>query len=219
MREPLWRQQLWQQVIRVVLLLAVFSPLAAQAGVVLSVGDGDTITVRQSGIRTKVRLACIDAPETAQRPYGQQSRQKLKALIPVGSTVRLREKTKDRYGRTVAEVFQGERNINQSMVGSGNAFVYWQYIGGCDRGSYSRLEKQARGMRLGVWSVSGGVQRPWDFRRNRRTGSSSNSSQGTTRTRWRCKDIGSWTKAQQLLSQGHTYLDRDKDGEACEGLR
>ena len=90
--------------IRAILLLAVFSPLTAQAVIVLSVGDGDTITVRQGGTRTKVRLACIDAPETAQRPYGQQSRQKLKALIPVGSTVRLREKTKDRYGRTVAEV-------------------------------------------------------------------------------------------------------------------
>ena len=201
------------------LLLLVFSPLAVQAYIVLSVGDGDTITVLQGGTKTTVRLACIDAPETAQRPFGHQPRQKLKALIPVGSTVRLHEKTQDRYGRTVAEVFQGERNINQTMVDSGNAFVYWQYIGGCDRGSYSRLENQARGMRLGVWSVSGGVQRPWDFRRNRRTASSSNSSQGTTRTRWRCKDIGSWTKAQQLLRQGHTYLDRDKDGEACEGLR
>jgi len=206
-------------VIRAILLLAFFSPLVAQAGVVISVGDGDTITVRQGGTRTKVRLACIDAPETAQRPYGQQSRQKLKALIPVGSTVRLREKTKDRYGRTVAEVFQGERNINQTMVGSGNAFVYWQYIGGCDRGTYSRLENQARGMRLGVWSMSGGIQRPWDFRRSRRSGTAPNSSSGTTRTRWRCKDIGSWTKAQQLLRQGHTYLDRDRDGEACEGLR
>ena len=121
MREPVWRQQLWQQVIRVVLLLAVLSPLAAQAGVVLSVGDGDTITVRQGGIRTKVRLACIDAPETAQRPHGQQSRQKLKDLIPVGSTVKLREKTNDRYGRTVGELFLAgphitRRNVQQQIL-------------------------------------------------------------------------------------------------------
>ena len=27
------------------------------------------------------------------------------------------------------------------------------------------------------------------------------------------------TQAQQLLKEGHTYLDRDRDGEACESLR
>ena len=63
------------------LLLLVFSPLAVQANIVLSVGDGDTITVLEGGTKTKVRLACIDAPETAQRPFGQQSRKKLKAAF------------------------------------------------------------------------------------------------------------------------------------------
>ena len=32
---------------------------------VLSIGDGDTIRVRQAGKALTVRLACIDAPETA----------------------------------------------------------------------------------------------------------------------------------------------------------
>ena len=36
--------------------------------------------------------------------------------------------------------------------------------------------------------------------------------------RYKCADIGDWNLAQTLLSQGHTYLDRDKDGEACEVL-
>ena len=34
----------------------------------------------------------------------------------------------------------------------------------------------------------------------------------------RCGDIGDWSKAQQLLIEGHTYLDRDNDGQACEAL-
>ena len=34
----------------------------------------------------------------------------------------------------------------------------------------------------------------------------------------RCADIGDWSKAQKLLLTGHSYLDRDKDGEACEAL-
>lgn len=37
--------------------------------------------------------------------------------------------------------------------------------------------------------------------------------------RWRCREVGSWERAQQLLREGHTYLDGDGDGEACEALR
>lgn len=35
--------------------------------------------------------------------------------------------------------------------------------------------------------------------------------------RYRCREIDSVAKAQELLRQGHTYL--DGDGEACESLR
>ena len=42
--------------------------------VVLSIGDGDTIRVRQDGRTVTVRLACIDAPELTQSPYGAQAR-------------------------------------------------------------------------------------------------------------------------------------------------
>ena len=36
--------------------------------------------------------------------------------------------------------------------------------------------------------------------------------------KYKCADIGDWNLAQKLLNQGHSYLDRDKDGEACEVL-
>ncbi len=38
------------------------------------------------------------------------------------------------------------------------------------------------------------------------------------REKYRCADIGNWSQAQELLLQGHSYLDRDNDGEACEAL-
>ena len=199
-------------------LLLVTAP--AHAASVLSVGDGDTITVTDGSRRIKVRLACIDAPETSQSPYGMEARKALQVLLPIGSQVTLNSKATDRYGRSVAEVFKGSANINQSLVGSGNAFVYWQYISGCDRQTYSRLENDARLKRLGVWSVPGGIQRPWDYRRIRRGGSSASSGGGGSSSgRYRCKEIGSWSKAQDLLRQGHRYLDGDGDGEACESLK
>lgn len=37
----------------------------------LSVGDGDTLRVQAGGRAITIRLACIDAPETAQSPWGQ----------------------------------------------------------------------------------------------------------------------------------------------------
>ena len=192
----------------------------------LSVGDGDTIRVTGTGgvSKTTVRLACIDAPETSQTPYGNDARRALQGELAIGTEVSLRTKATDRYGRTVAEVLKGTTNINQALVQSGVAFVYWQYIEGCDRETYSRLENEARLKSLGVWAVPGGSQRPWDYRRGRKSSNaganeSSAANIGQNRSRYRCKQIGSWAKAQELLKQGHSYLDGDGDGEACEGLK
>ena len=150
--------------------LSFLTPVAAAEFRVLSIGDGDTIRVSSPSDTRKitVRLACIDAPETSQAPYGNDARQALQAELPVGTTVSLRPKATDRYGRTVAEVLRGTTNINQALVAAGVAFVYWQYIEGCDRETYSRLENEARLKSLGIWAMPGGIQRPWDYRRGRK---------------------------------------------------
>jgi len=217
------------------LSLAALAPFsqAATAATVLSIGDGDSISVLERGQKLKVRLACIDAPETAQSPFGVASRNQLKALLPIGSTVSLRVQAVDRYGRSVAEVI-GKVTVNLAMVQSGQAFVYRQYLGRCDRGAYLAAERQAQAQRLGVWAVSGGMTRPWDFRhggaghrsagavRARASSSAPVSSRrtdqpsGATTT---CKQIGSFARAQELLRQGHSTLDRNGDGVACEGLQ
>jgi endonuclease YncB( thermonuclease family) len=167
---------------KVLLVVAALTALAWPAGVagqgvtamVLSIGDGDTIRVRQAGKALTVRLACIDAPETAQGTYGQQARSYLQQRLPVGREIGLEVKTTDRYGRSVAEVI-GKSRVNLAMVQSGQAFVYRQYLGRCDRGAYLAAERQAQAQRLGVWAVNGGITRPWDFRHGgggqRRSGS------------------------------------------------
>ena len=184
---------------------------------VLSIGDGDTIRVRQAGRALTVRLACIDAPETAQTPWGQQARLYLQQRLPIGREVSLEVKTTDRYGRTVAEVFS-DININLVMVEDGQAFAYRQYLGGCDAKEYLDAEFRASRHRYGVWQVPGGITRPWDFRRGRRPAAIPD---GTTPDgrRYRCSEIGSYARAQELLRQGHTYLDGNGDSEACESLR
>ena len=215
--------------------LAVLGPLCqeATAATVLSIGDGDTISVLERGQKLKVRLACIDSPETAQTPFGMASRNQLKALLPLGSTVSLRVQAVDRYGRSVAEVI-GKGIVNLAMVQSGQAFVYRQYLGRCDRGAYLAAERQAQAQRLGVWAVPGGITRPWDFRHggagqrsagfvpaaaSSSTNVSSPQAVQPSGAKITCKQIGSFARAQELLRQGHSYLDRNGDGVACEGLR
>ncbi len=160
----------------VLLALSFAAPAAAAELKVLSIGDGDTIRVTGTTDvnKTTVRLACIDAPETSQAPYGNDARRALQGELAIGTEVSLRTKATDRYGRTVAEVLKGTTNINQALVQSGVAFVYWQYIEGCDLETYSRLENEARLKSLGVWAVPSGIQRPWDYRKNRKAGSGAN---------------------------------------------
>ena len=201
----------------------------AGAATVLSVGDGDTVRVMEGSQRLTIRLACIDAPETAQRPYGPASRQLLQQLLPLGSNVSLRIQTRDRYGRTVAEVFRDGRSVNLAMVSSGQAFAYRKYLAACDSRAYLGAETEAQRQRRGVWSVPGGIQKPWDWRHGTTgtattplatpAGGSSTGSAVVVGHRYKCKEIGSYDRAQELLREGHTYLDKNGDGIACKSLR
>ena len=196
---------------------AVAAPAASYRATVVSVGDGDTLRVQAEGRSITIRLACIDAPETAQSPWGQQSRAYLMQRLPRGREVSIQPHTTDRYGRTVAEVIS-DINVNLVMVEDGQAFAYRRYLKGCDAKEYLDAEFRASRHRYGVWQQEGGITRPWDFRRGR---TAAVNPDGTTPggRRYRCKEIGSYARAQELLRQGHTYLDSNGDGEACESLR
>ena len=133
------------------------------AATMVSVGDGDTIRVSEGSRRITIRLACIDAPESSQRPWGARSTAFLKQLTPVGSEGTLRVQTTDRYGRTVAELLNHRGNVNQLMVEAGQAFAYRQYLVKCDAQKYLKREADAKRKGNGIWSVGpSGITRPWD---------------------------------------------------------
>lgn len=134
----------------------------------VSVGDGDTVRVTsRQGEKVTIRLACIDAPETSQGNSGKWSTHTLKSLIQ-GKSISLKPQVKDRYGRTVAEIYVGNRNINLQMVQAGAAYVYRQYLKQCDRDAYFRAEDAATKKGLGVWGPYKPAQVPWEYRRSRR---------------------------------------------------
>ena len=132
------------------------------------IGDGDTIRVTdKSGDKVTVRLACIDAPEISQGTSGKWSTKTLKGMIQ-GKSITLKPQIKDRYGRTVAEIYVGSTNINLQMVRNGAAFTYRQYLKQCDRDAYLNAESMAKREKQGVWGPSQ-TQLPWEYRRSRRT--------------------------------------------------
>ncbi|MEB3168675.1 MAG: thermonuclease family protein [Synechococcaceae cyanobacterium] len=156
------------------LLLVLVAALPAAGGTptlkveVISIGDGDTIHVRQAERDITVRLACIDAPEKAQRPWGQQARDSLMQRLSRGREVSIHPHATDRYGRLVAEVFS-DVNVGLAMVEGGQAFAYRRYLNGCAAKGYLDAEFRASQRHHGVWQLDGGITRPWDFRRSRRS--------------------------------------------------
>jgi endonuclease YncB( thermonuclease family) len=130
------------------------------AGLVMSVHDGDTITVAEESIR----LASIDAPELDQA-YGQQSRAQLAAMV-LGQTVTVTYAGKDRYNRVVGTVFTLDcRNTNLRQVASGAAWYYEAYrceIDSHQRTALAMAQASAKAAALGLWATP--AVAPWFYR-------------------------------------------------------
>jgi endonuclease YncB( thermonuclease family) len=126
--------------------------------------DGDTATFDCSGEKTKVRFNCIDTPEMKQKHWGRFSRDYLRGLLPLNARVKLDVKEKDRYGRSVADVYHNGQNINLMMVHSGHANVYRKY---CKDNRFIKAAKEAESAGVGIWSEPGLHQTPWLWRRRK----------------------------------------------------
>ena len=94
--------------------------------------DVDTCTTKNG---EKIRLACIDAPEiqgkNAEPIKAKKSKEFLNNLF-LNKKVFIKRITTDRYGRTVAELFIDDINIQKLLVNKGYAKVYERYSYQCD---------------------------------------------------------------------------------------
>ena len=184
-------------------------------GKVVSIIDGDTVTVLTYDKQTKVRLAEIDTPEKNQ-PYGQKAKKALSDFI-FGKTVRVEVDTIDRYGRTVGTIFSDGQNINKEMVKAGHAWVYIQYAK--DKTLFA-LEKNAKENQSGLWALPEGERiAPWKWRRGKRSIEKESNLSFQCESKTTCRQMQSCAEARYyLMNCGLTRLDRDKDGTPCESL-
>lgn len=141
------------------LLLCPLPLLADFSGKCVSVSDGDTITVLTAeNTQIKVRLYGIDCPEKKQ-DFGQKAKEFTSSLV-FGKQVDVKEREKDRYGRTIGKIYQDGKYINLEIVKAGFAWHYKQYSKDTD---LAEAEGRARESKTGLWS--GKPIPPWEFRR------------------------------------------------------
>lgn len=123
--------------------------------------DGDNITLVDRGIKTKVHLACIDAPELLQAEGGH-ARQVLQNILD-DEEIFVRVFKKDKFGRYNGEVLAGGQNANKVMVSLGLA--HYDRLQEKDCQGYAEIELKAQSDRLGVWANGTDVMLPSQFRR------------------------------------------------------
>ena len=144
-------------------LLLLPSLTNALTGKVISVADGDTITVLDSSNRQhKIRLYGIDCPESKQA-FGNAAK-KLTSSLTYKKTATVTEYDTDRYGRTVGVVQVNGVNVNEEIIRAGYAWQYQKYCKESFCGDWLNIEGQARNAKIGLWGDSDPVP-PWDWRK------------------------------------------------------
>lgn len=147
----------------ILLLHLIFFPSLGQAqtirGKVISVADGDTITILTSQKKQiKIRLYGIDTPEKAQA-FGKQAK-KFTASLVARKNVTVTVHDTDKYGRSVGVVNVGNINVNQELLRTGYAWQYRKYCKDSFCDDWLELEKRAQVSRVGLWSDKNAVA-PW----------------------------------------------------------
>jgi endonuclease YncB( thermonuclease family) len=134
-----------------------------RSATVLSVRNGQELRVQMAGseLPRRVRLACVQAPRPGQVPWAGQAQRQLRQALPAGSEVSLELRGIDDFNREVALVRRNGRDVAIPLLESGAVFHYGATSGGCVNLSYRAVEGTARSRAVGVWSVPGGIERPW----------------------------------------------------------
>lgn len=142
-------------------------PGGAYQARVVAVHDGDTLTVLDAAqTRHKIRMAQIDAPELSQ-PYGQAAKQALSGLV-YGRVVSVQPHATDRYSRTVATVVVSGTDINRTLVKTGAAWAYLDYL---NDSTLATDQAAAQTAHKGLWALQADQRTPpWEYRAHQRDG-------------------------------------------------
>jgi len=135
------------------LVLLGTSHAATLEGRTVKITDGDTLQVLLSnGLKEKVRLIGIDAPEKAQQPWGKQATAALERMVK-NQWVRLETDAtpRDRYGRLLAYVYVGQTFVNLELMKQGNAVLLTYPPNVAHAEEFRAAQERAQALGLGIW--------------------------------------------------------------------
>ena len=144
------------------LLLFLTLPVLANAGQykVIRIVDGDTIVIMYDGKHEKVRLLCVNTPESVHPdkkqniPMGKVASKYTEKKL-TGKHVKLEfeiDRLRGNHGRLLAYVFVNGQNFNLVLVRQGLSPYYTKY-GRSKKydAEFRAAEKQARKEKLNIW--------------------------------------------------------------------
>ena len=129
------------------------------AAKVITVHEGDLLTIRHDGRSQTIYLKDIDCPDLKQ-PYGKQAKHATAAFVGNREVV-VRALVRDKQGRVSAEVLLHDgRSVGHELVKEGLA--WWQRSASNDA-SLEVVEELARASRKGLWADANPVP-PWRWK-------------------------------------------------------
>ena len=131
---------------------------------VVTVHEGDRLTIHHDGRNETIYLKDIDCPDLKQ-PYGKQAKLVTAAFIGHRDVV-VRGLKRDKQGRVSAEVFLHDgRNVGHELLKEGLA--WWRRSASSDAG-LELVEELARASGKGLWADSDPVP-PWKWKAPKKT--------------------------------------------------
>ena len=130
--------------------------------------DGDSLHCVEDGER--VRLLLIDAPESAQVPWGDSAKAALASLLPQGVEARVEYdvERRDDYGRLLAYLWLDDgRMVNEAMAEAGYVVLLYYPPNGRYRARIEAAVEAARTDHRGLWATPAFDCLPVDFRAGR----------------------------------------------------
>ncbi len=127
-------------------------PPPPEKGEVSSVYDGDTVTL-ESG--DKIRLRWVNTPELKPKEaYGIEARELAKSLVlDEEVTLITNEDPRDGYGRIVAGIRLGDKDLSTELLEQGLAHLFIIPPDDTDLTAMVAAQSRAQAAKLGIWST------------------------------------------------------------------
>ena len=197
---------------------------------VISVADGDTVTVTAGTNKLKIRMIWIDAPESSRSRFGyiecywKESWDYLKNMLD-WKTVQLEydlsQWKTDIYNRTLAYVHYNWENINQKLIAEWYAWEYLYDESYKYQEDFESAQTSAQTEQLWLWNelTCNWERKAITDKNNSNTDEENSSEEYQCWTKRYCTQMNSCEEARYFLNTcGLDRLDSDNDWIPCEAI-